>query len=82
MEALKIELNKLGAKVYITDEKIRIIPFQIKENVKIDTYNDHRMAMAFAPLSLCVPIIINNANVVSKSYPDFWKDFNRITIDL
>ena len=75
LEALKIELNKLGAKVYITDEKIRIIPFQIKENVKIDTYNDHRMAMAFAPLSLCVPIIINNANVVSKSYPDFWKDF-------
>lgn len=81
LEALKVELSKLGAEVYTTDEKIKIIPFQLIENVKIDTYNDHRMAMAFAPLSLRVPIIISDANVVSKSYPDFWKDFNKITID-
>lgn len=82
LEALKIELSKLGAQVYITDEKIKIIPFQIVENVKIDTYNDHRMAMAFAPLSLCVPIVINDADVVSKSYPNFWIDFNRIMVDI
>jgi 3-phosphoshikimate 1-carboxyvinyltransferase len=36
--------------------------------------NDHRMAMAFAPLALKVPIVIENAEVVSKSYPDFWED--------
>jgi 3-phosphoshikimate 1-carboxyvinyltransferase len=46
----------------------------INPNIKIATYNDHRMAMAFAPLALKVPIIIENAEVVSKSYPDFWED--------
>jgi 3-phosphoshikimate 1-carboxyvinyltransferase len=46
--------------------------------VKIATYNDHRMAMAFAPLALRVPIIIENAEVVSKSYPDFWKDLENL----
>jgi 3-phosphoshikimate 1-carboxyvinyltransferase len=44
----------------------------INPNIKIATYNDHRMA--FAPLALKVPIIIENAEVVSKSYPDFWED--------
>ena len=47
--------------------------------IDIDTYNDHRMAMAFAPLALKVPIEIEEANVVSKSYPTFWKDFKKIT---
>ena len=38
----------------------------------IETYNDHRMAMSFAPLAVCKPIIINNPGVVTKSFPDFW----------
>ena len=39
----------------------------------IDTYDDHRMAMAFAPASLYIPgLIINNIEVVAKSYPDYW----------
>jgi 3-phosphoshikimate 1-carboxyvinyltransferase len=50
----------------------------INQEIRIDTYNDHRMAMAFAPLALKVPIIINNADVVSKSYPDFWDDLKKI----
>jgi 3-phosphoshikimate 1-carboxyvinyltransferase len=50
----------------------------ILPNIAIDTYNDHRMAMAFAPLALRVPIIINNAEVVSKSYPDFWTDLKSL----
>jgi 3-phosphoshikimate 1-carboxyvinyltransferase len=40
----------------------------------IETYHDHRMAMAFAPLALLVPIRIQDADVVTKSYPGFWKD--------
>ena len=44
------------------------------ENVDFDTYDDHRMAMAFAPLALIKPIMINQAEVVSKSYPRFWND--------
>ena len=50
----------------------------INKNIVIDTYEDHRMAMSFAPLYLKVPIIINNPNVVSKSYKTFWKDLQKI----
>jgi 3-phosphoshikimate 1-carboxyvinyltransferase len=50
--------------------------------VAIDTYNDHRMAMAFAPLAIKFPIIINNAEVVSKSYPNFWEDIKKIGFDI
>jgi 3-phosphoshikimate 1-carboxyvinyltransferase len=45
----------------------------------IETYNDHRMAMALAPLSLVVGSFrINNPEVVSKSYPNYWKDLERV----
>lgn len=44
----------------------------------IATYNDHRMAMAFAPLAVKAPIVIQDAGVVSKSYPAFWDDFRKI----
>ena len=54
----------------------------INHNVQIATYNDHRMAMAFAPLALKVPIIIENAEVVSKSYPDFWNDLKSLGFEI
>lgn len=77
LEALKAELGKLGAVITVTDKTLSLkAGSQIKKEVAIDTYDDHRMAMAFAPLALKVPILINDAEVVSKSYPDFWKDLN------
>lgn len=80
--ALKVEMEKLGAQVEITDKTLELIhPGTIKENISIETYNDHRMAMAFAPLGLLVPININNPGVVSKSYPSFWDDLNKINFD-
>lgn len=79
LEALRIELTKLGASISVTNDSLTLEPTQeIVENIAIDTYNDHRMAMAFAPLALRVPIIINNAEVVSKSYPDFWTDLTTL----
>lgn len=79
LEALQIELTKLGAKISITNESLTLVPLAtIQPNVAIDTYNDHRMAMAFAPLAIKMPIQINNAEVVSKSYPDFWEDMKGI----
>ncbi|OYU79793.1 MAG: 3-phosphoshikimate 1-carboxyvinyltransferase [Flavobacterium sp. BFFFF1] len=76
LHALKTELEKLGASVSITADSLTLKPSdRIKEDVNIETYNDHRMAMAFAPLAVNVPITIRDAEVVSKSYPDFWKDF-------
>lgn len=79
LEALRIELTKLGANISVTNDSLTLVATkEINSNVKIATYNDHRMAMAFAPLALKVPIIIENAEVVSKSYPDFWEDLKNI----
>jgi 3-phosphoshikimate 1-carboxyvinyltransferase len=79
LEALRIELTKLGANISVTDHSLTLVAAaKINHNVKIATYNDHRMAMAFAPLALKVPIIIENAEVVSKSYPDFWEDMKKL----
>ncbi|MGB2128858.1 MAG: 3-phosphoshikimate 1-carboxyvinyltransferase [Flavicella sp.] len=74
--ALETELGKLGADIYITDKTLHLKATNIiKDNIAIDTYQDHRMAMAFAPLLLKTNILINEPEVVSKSYPTFWKDF-------
>tara|TARA_R110000787_G_scaffold96415_5_gene199782 strand:- start:698 stop:1885 length:1188 start_codon:yes stop_codon:yes gene_type:complete len=73
--ALKIELEKLGATVTITDQSLEVFPsMKIIKNITIETYQDHRMAMAFAPLVFKVPINILEPNVVTKSYATFWED--------
>lgn len=79
LEALKTELTKLGAVISVTNDSLTLQPSNtINPNIAIATYNDHRMAMAFAPLALFVPIRIENAEVVSKSYPTFWDDLKHI----
>ncbi len=79
LEALKNELSKLGAAVSVTNDTLTLEPTShINENVSIKTYQDHRMAMAFAPLALKVPIVIEEAEVVSKSYPTFWEDLKSV----
>ncbi|NJB70821.1 3-phosphoshikimate 1-carboxyvinyltransferase [Saonia flava] len=83
LEALKAELSKLGANITVTDKTLTLKPSKtINNEVAIDTYNDHRMAMAFAPLALKNSIIINDAEVVSKSYPDFWTDMEKLKIGI
>lgn len=78
--ALHTELTKLGADIRVTDTSLHLAARKnpIVEEVAIDTYHDHRMAMAFAPLGLLVPIRINDAEVVSKSYPTFWEDLGHL----
>ncbi len=82
LEALKMELSKLGAEIYITDHSLHLKPaqtdFTFSENVSIATYQDHRMAMAFAPLALKTSLIIEDAEVVSKSFPSFWEDLKTL----
>ena len=79
--ALKNELEKLGADIEITDKSLHLkISNIINRDITIQTYDDHRMAMAFAPLALKVPIIIENADVVTKSYVKFWEDLERVFI--
>ncbi|CAM3347925.1 3-phosphoshikimate 1-carboxyvinyltransferase [Flavobacterium longum] len=76
--ALKNEFEKLGATVVISEDCLTMRPAAIHSNIAIETYHDHRMALAFAPLALKVPIVIQSAEVVSKSYPKFWNDLRRI----
>jgi 3-phosphoshikimate 1-carboxyvinyltransferase len=79
LKALQIELSKLGANISVTNDSLTLVATkEINPNVTIATYNDHRMAMAFAPLAFRVPIYIENAEVVSKSYPDFWEDLKSL----
>ena len=83
LEALDIELSKLGAICKITNESIELFSSsKIKANVLIHTYQDHRMAMAFAPLSLLTTIEIKEPNVVSKSYPTYWEDLQKIGVGI
>ncbi len=77
--ALKTELEKLGASVDITTNSLSLKPGSlIKGNCAINTYNDHRMALSFAPLALKTTLIIEDASVVSKSYPNFWEDLKSL----
>jgi 3-phosphoshikimate 1-carboxyvinyltransferase len=77
--ALKTEIEKLGGSVIITNDSLTLeTSDSILENIEIETYNDHRMAMAFAPLALKTDIIIQDYKVVSKSYPTFWEDLKTL----
>lgn len=82
--ALHTELTKLGANISVTDESLHLTARQnpIKKDVAIDTYHDHRMAMAFAPLGVKAPIRINDAEVVSKSYPTYWDDLRDLGVSV
>ena len=83
LEALNTELSKLGATIKVTENSLHLSPgINFKENFSIPTYNDHRMAMAFAPLALKIPLQIEASDVVSKSYPDFWKDMKKLNFQL
>lgn len=81
--ALKTEIEKLGGNVIITNDSLILeASNSIIKNIEIDTYNDHRMAMAFAPLALKTDIIIKDYKVVSKSYPTFWEDLKILGFNL
>lgn len=74
IEALRAEMKKWGADVDATSDSLTFtMQHPLAGNVTVDTYDDHRMAMAFAPLMLKAPLEIRNPEVVSKSFPGFWQ---------
>ncbi len=83
IEALKNEMLKLGYAITDTNgcelswDGNTLHPSPLTPSPSIDTYNDHRMALAFAPVALLHPISINNPQVVTKSYPQFWDDLRQ-----
>lgn len=77
--ALKNELFKIGCISDITDDSICSVKFfEPNEKIMIETYDDHRMAMSFAPFCLIKGLNIQNKKVVEKSYPKFWEDFQQV----
>ena len=81
IQALQNELSKFGVLVETTTDSIMFnYVTDFCSGVKIRTYDDHRMAMAFACLGVKTNIEILNSEVVSKSYPSFWSDLSKIGI--
>ena len=82
--ALKKEIQKFDVdRVKVSDQSITLKNnSKLKSGITIDTYNDHRMAMSFAPLSLINPLMINNPEVVSKSYSNFWNDLKSVGFNI
>jgi len=83
IEALKTELKKVGYVIHDENDNTLIWDGETCEPTfaPIDTYEDHRMAMAFAPLAFKFPQIeINNPEVVSKSYPHYWEDLKKVGV--
>ncbi|WP_245328256.1 3-phosphoshikimate 1-carboxyvinyltransferase [Hymenobacter aquaticus] len=82
--ALQAELSKFGGA--LVDEgdgrfRVPVAPFTVQGQT-IETYHDHRMAMAFAPLALRGPLTILAPTVVRKSYPQFWKELGKAGFDI
>lgn len=81
--ALMAELSKLGYKLFEPAEgQLAWNGDRCKstDEISISTYEDHRMAMSFAPAALVTSLTIEHPEVVSKSYPSFWSDFEMLKL--
>lgn len=86
IEAMKMEMTKLGYVLHDSNDSEIIWDgerCEAEKSIVIDTYKDHRMAMAFAPLSVKLgELTINNPEVVSKSYPNFWNELRNVGFEI
>jgi 3-phosphoshikimate 1-carboxyvinyltransferase len=83
LEALKQEIYKFGTSIEITDNSLHLTDYKpLMSGGVLETYNDHRMAMAFAPLALKTSFSIKEAEVVSKSFPDFWDNLAELGFNI
>ena len=81
--AMQTELKKVGADLIEKDNEWVLTPSQsLPESIEVDTYEDHRMAMAFAPLSQLMDVTIDDPDVVNKSYPGYWDEIRKLGIEI
>lgn len=77
--ALQNELRKINADLIEENDKWTLVPTSsLPGDVHIETYEDHRMAMAFAPLATIMNVTLENPEVVRKSYPKYWMDMKAL----
>jgi 3-phosphoshikimate 1-carboxyvinyltransferase len=86
IEAMKVEGARFRESEITTTSNTIEIHFPAKSDfskkVTIDTYNDHRMALAFAPLCMKTELIINDADVITKSYGDYYEDLKSVKVNI
>jgi 3-phosphoshikimate 1-carboxyvinyltransferase len=78
--AIQNELRKFGADMVEVSQdvfEVQTGEFEVN-NQEVATYEDHRMAMAFAPLALRGPLTIAEPSVVRKSYPSYWRELAKV----
>ena len=81
--AMQNELAKLGAVLTEEGNKWKLSPSkELPSSIEVDTYEDHRMAMAFAPLSQVMDVVIDDPDVVNKSYPGFWEEVKKLGVSI
>jgi len=81
VQAMMNELAKLGATLEENADHWKLIPSgQLPASIEVETYEDHRMAMAFAPLSQLMDVTIQDPDVVNKSYPGFWEEVKKLGV--
>lgn len=79
MVAITTELRRMGGKVNASGDEMHILPAPLKPTETVRTYGDHRIAMAFAPMRLLFPDLkIEHPEVVGKSFPEFWDEFEKV----
>lgn len=79
--ALQTELNKLKVSFRPTRYDaflLEALDFDLNDDLIVDTYGDHRMAMSFSPLALLKPVVIKSPKVVEKSFPGFWQELQNL----
>lgn len=82
--ALQRELGKIGARLAEDGDRWQLTPGDsgLPAVLEFDTYEDHRMAMGFAPLATRTKVVIHDPHVVKKSYPGFWEDVKSVGFSL
>jgi 3-phosphoshikimate 1-carboxyvinyltransferase len=85
IKALHNEMSKFNCSLTESSKgvwEMKAKEFSFTEPINIHTYEDHRMAMSFAPLALKGPLLIDEIDVVNKSYPSFWTDLKSVGFEL
>lgn len=81
--AMRNELAKIGANLTEENDRWIMTPSDdLPKSIEVETYEDHRMAMAFAPLCQVMDVVIDDPDVVNKSYPGFWEEIRKLGIKI